>query len=57
MILNTDASEESFGATLASKDNNNTGNIRIIAIDGGSFLPSQRMYNIAVKVHTIAGQN
>ena len=49
MILNTDASEESFGATLASKDNNNTGNIRIIAIDGRSFLPSQRIYNIAVK--------
>lgn len=49
MILNTDASEDSFGATLASRDNNNSADIRIIGLEGGSFLPPQRLYNIAVK--------
>ena len=49
MILNTDASEDNFGATLASRNNNDDADIKIVALDGGSFLPSQRLYNISVK--------
>ena len=48
-ILNTDASEDSFGSTLASRDNTDTADVRIIGLEGGSFLPSQRRYNIGVK--------
>ena len=48
-ILNTDASNDSFGATLASRNNKDTADIRIIGLEGGSFLPTQRRYNIAVK--------
>jgi hypothetical protein len=49
IILNTDASEDNFGATLASRNNNDNADIKIVALDGGSFLPSQRLYNISVK--------
>ena len=48
-IVYTDASEDSYGSTLASRNNNDTADIKIIGLGGGSFLPSQRLYNIAVK--------